>query len=514
MSHETKDAEQREKMSIKKGRQKSDHNTKKRRRFVYSVKPGESLYGILRTIQSVRATDIVLDVSRHTSLRCDGSLRRTIVAAAEQRGKVVTFSMSSFVEDTPLSDDTSVLPEKSGKRKHIAIAVQSRFGGRDQVDDSSKERPVHLIGTGRTVAIGFLVAAVILVVIAAAIFAPKASVHIVPVTQPVSADVILEATVDADNVGRNMVSAHMFSETVEVEGVFSVLNPEQQGERANGSVKIMNRTISEQQIKSGSRLVHEDGTVVIMKGPAFIPPQGAVTVFAEAEEGGQDGNITSGRLDFVALDEHSRTVLHGEVNEQFSGGTDVFVYVVSEHDIQNAGEELVREKRGEIEDTFASRIPENALVLPELRDISVKHATSEPEVGTETDSFRLSATLLFRMFIVPEDTIREAIVSTVFADTKEAMEFMYPIDMTIWEAQDVRWDRQTAVLRARVENTAYPKIDTEELSAQLAERTVDGAEKFLLGIPGVTDVEVQLSPFWVKRIPRFRRNITIVIDLP
>ncbi len=483
-------------------------NTKKRRRFEYSVKPGESLGSVLRHVRSARATDIALDISKHASLRRDGSLRRTIIVAAEQRGKVVTFSTSSFLGDR---EDTSRLRKQDGQRKRIAIAVQSRSGDRDRAGDSPA---VHLIGTGRTVAIGFLVAAVVLVAMAAAIFAPRATVRIVPMAQPVSADVTLEARVDADSPGRSTVPARMFSETVEAEGMFPVLHPEQQGERAKGSIKIINRTISEQQIKSGSRLAHEDGVVVIMKGPAFIPPQGAVTVLAEAEEGGKDGNIASGRLDFAALDEHSRTVLYGEVNGQFSGGTDVFVYAVSEEDVQHAGEELLKEKRSEIEDTFTSRIPEDALVLSGLKDVSVNRAEPEPGIGAETDTFRLSAALMFRMLIVSKDDIREAVLSAVFADTKEAMEFVHPIDMALWEVQDMRWDRETAVLQARIENTAYPSIDTEELSTQLAERTVEGAEKFLLGISGVTDAEVKLSPFWVKRIPRFRRNIDIVLDLP
>lgn len=504
-------------MNTEKGQQNYAHKMKKRRRFAYSAKPGESLSSILRNVQSARATDIVLDISKHASLRCDGSLRRTIIAAAEQRGKVITFSTSrtsSFREDARVPNSAPKFSEKGSQRKRIAIAVQSRFDDSEQTDNNGKGHAVHLIGTGRAVVMGFLVAAVVLVVIAAAIVAPKATVRIVPIIQPVSADVTLEATINTDNIGRGMIPAYIFSETVEVEGVFPVVHPEQHGERANGSISIINRTISEQQIKSGSRLVHEDGTVVIMKGPAFVPPQSAVTIFAEAAEGGQNGNITSGRLDFVALDEHSRTVLYGEVNERFSGGTDVFVHVISEYDIQHAGEEIIKEKRGEIEDAYIPRIPGDALVLPELRNVSVEHADSEPKIGSEADSFRLSATLAFRALIVLEDDVREAILSTVFADTKEEMEFAHPIDMTMWKVQDVRWDRQTAVLQGRVENTAYSGIDTEELSAQLVERTVDGAEKFILGFPGVTDAEVKLSPFWVKRIPRFRRNIDIIIDLP
>jgi hypothetical protein len=61
---------------------------------------------------------------------------------------------------------------------------------------------------------------------------------------------------------------------------------------------------------------------------------------------------------------------------------------------------------------------------------------------------------------------------------------------------------------------AGPDIDTDALAKQVVGKKSGDAEKIIKAYPGVVDVTIHYSPFWVTSMPHGADQITIVIEKP
>jgi hypothetical protein len=60
--------------------------------------------------------------------------------------------------------------------------------------------------------------------------------------------------------------------------------------------------------------------------------------------------------------------------------------------------------------------------------------------------------------------------------------------------------------------TAGPDLKADQLKTQLAGKKAGEVKSILSTVPGVKDVEVQLSPFWVTSVPSKPDKVTITFQ--
>jgi hypothetical protein len=66
-----------------------------------------------------------------------------------------------------------------------------------------------------------------------------------------------------------------------------------------------------------------------------------------------------------------------------------------------------------------------------------------------------------------------------------------------------------ATLSISADSTAVAIIDTEGIKKQVSGKKSGDIKKLLSGLPGVKNVDVKMSPFWVSKAPKAGK-ITIV----
>jgi hypothetical protein len=95
-------------------------------------------------------------------------------------------------------------------------------------------------------------------------------------------------------------------------------------------------------------------------------------------------------------------------------------------------------------------------------------------------------------------------------DTSKQSITDYGLDSASFTAQDASSGSVTMAVTA----VAGPDLKVAALRSQVAGKKTGDAQKILKTNPGVTDVNVTYSPFWVTSIPGNESKITITIEKP
>lgn len=385
------------------------------------------------------------------------------------------------------------------------------FAKKQTVTAKKTRRPIRLGGRERQVLLVLFLVIALVAILGAVIFLPKADVTLVLKTAPLLVDqelIIRAAETDAANA----VPGAAFFREVPVSGTSQVTSMETVGTKASGSVQIVNRTVDEQKIKENSRLVTKDGTLFFMRGAAFVPGNSRVSVTVEAAEAGESGNIEPQRLDFAGLPEDSRTLLYAEATSAWTGGKGEQVHVVKEEDIERAkaaaGEAVISQVKGEV----TAELPRGWVILEESWTAELADFAVEGEVGAKQPELPYSGRATVRMLGYEEAKLTERLKTALESRLDhDYVLFPGPISFTK-TVKSVHWEASEGTMVARVTHTTIPDFSLDTLKQKIARRGEQEAREYLIGLPGVSRVDITLWPFWVRSIPRIEKRINLTLQ--
>jgi len=97
-------------------------------------------------------------------------------------------------------------------------------------------------------------------------------------------------------------------------------------------------------------------------------------------------------------------------------------------------------------------------------------------------------------------------------DTKKQIILDYGLDTATFTEQENKPDG--AIVNSQTTVIAGPQLDAAAIKKQIAGKKAGDAERLIKAYPGVTDVSVRYSPFWVSSIPKKVGKITITVEKP
>lgn len=461
---------------------------------------GETLLRLLERIQRLPSRRIIVDAGAHSELRDSGLTRRLLSVAASDLGKELVFLL-------PKSAARTNPPKES-----VSSLVFTPRARRSVPPTSGPKQPSRLPSSPRVVLPLFAGGAGVLLAIVVLFVLPRAAISVKVATEPLTADVAL--TLDAREVEARpesgVVAARITRAEREISGSFPVETTLERGERASGTVTLVNETLSAQGIKVETRLRSPSGIILRTQRDALLPPLGRVPTPVRAEVGGAQGNLQTQRLEMPGLPTKSRQVLYGVVEESLRGGSDRLVRVVGEADITRASRELV-DRFSETLKAETRAIAEN-FERPELFRVLVENGTAEPRKGTEADLFTLRARFRGERFVITAESLRLALRAALRLRAGEGREVVHNVSLDRLRILDVQWENKRASLLYRVETRTVPDLRAEDLALRLRGRTAAEAASFLRALPGVRSATVSLSPVWVRTVPSRLRNIHVRVD--
>ena len=294
------------------------------------------------------------------------------------------------------------------------------------------------------------------------------------------------------------------------------------GDPAQGEVIIYNGTpkektfLAETLITSSAGIkftLDDDVTIASQGGTAADPVPGKGAVGVTASEIGTEGNLVSGTEFGIANYASSDFVAKND--SAFTGGTSREVQIVSEEDQENIFSALTEElQQKAIQELGQKLSPESKLLEESLSDKVVKKDFSQ-DVDAEANELSLALELKFSALTYDEEEFRNLIENQIQDTIPSGFEFKKEESKIDFELVEVEEDGRatfTAALRANL----LPKLDLEEIRANITGKYPEVGELYLNSLPNVVGFEAEIKPHFPRRLqtfPRLTKNIQIEVRL-
>lgn len=198
-----------------------------------------------------------------------------------------------------------------------------------------------------------------------------------------------------------------------------------------------------------------------------------------------------------------------------SGGTDDIVKVVTQKDIDDAVARISERQSTSIGDELKTMFEaEDLFALTETLspggDPKVK---ATPEVDKEAKEFTVSWEAVYTMLGIKRSDLTEVIKKDIEGEIDTGRQAITDdgIDKAIIRVNN-NATPGSAFMNFRASVTAGPQIDEEAIKNEAKGKKRGEVEKYISSLPGVDDVIVDYSPFWVYSTPGSTGKITIKIE--
>lgn len=196
-----------------------------------------------------------------------------------------------------------------------------------------------------------------------------------------------------------------------------------------------------------------------------------------------------------------------------SGGTDNIIKVVSQADIDGAKQKLTAQDTTAIQAALEQALRDDGMYpLVATFKAGDPVVTTTKNVGDEADNVTVTEAITYTMFGTKKtdlDALIQQFVDTQIDPKKQSIlnNGLSTATITITNATAT-----TMTINLQTVATVGPDLNVASIKQQAANKKIGDVKSMINAIPGVTDVEVQLSPFWVSTVPSNAQQVTVSID--
>lgn len=447
--------------------------------------------------------------------------------AAEQTAK------SAFGEPNPaavdktktlnelMGDDSEVIKIGEDDKQEPAKTARTKFNKKLKIPNFEKFRTkLILAGVALVLLVGGLYYANAI--------APTARIKVVADTQRIESNIELTASpgVDQADIEKNVVPAAR----EEIRKTDSEKSPatgkKDIGEKAEGSLELTNCIDDgEEHTLPAGTVFSSDGLDFATKDPVTLEP--AIFSGNNCREDLYESLGYVESVDVIAVkpgDAYNLTPrayassVAGILAEgsEMTGGTSEVITVVSKSDVDKATQK-VRERlesaaRSELLETFQQN---SSIGLSDTLKANDPIVGTTPNVNAEAGEVTVTYTATYSMLGAPVDALEKLIEEDVKDDIDTSRQGITDsgLDSAVIRLLDTTPD-SGARISIRTLVTAGPDIDEEALKQEIAGKKRGETQTILNSYPGVRDVTIDYSPFWVFSTPSRTNKIELIIEQP
>ncbi len=353
----------------------------------------------------------------------------------------------------------------------------------------------------------------------------KVNVEIWPKIEVLSfkEQVMADNSVDIINSNSKTIPAQYFEEEKDLWQEFPATGSASNDGKAVGSIVIYNSYIPAGDItlKTGTHFLSDSGKYFITLQKVIIPATkkqnnktvpGSVEVKVQATESGEDYNIKPAKFSVPKLVGTSYYYsIYAESSQVMAGGFSSTIKIVTEDDIKTAKNTLQKNLLNDIQEDLKNKISTEYILLDKTIFTEITESSSAVKAGAVIDKFNYQAkaratALVFKKSDL-ENFIKEYINSNIFAP-KTFLENSLILKYSP-ETIDIK-DKKT-VLNLDFSVKIYQAIDKNDLISLFREKSSDQIKETVnsrMG-DGVSQIQVNLWPFWTTKAPRDKNKIKV-----
>ncbi|HVX58555.1 MAG TPA: baseplate J/gp47 family protein [Candidatus Saccharimonadales bacterium] len=359
---------------------------------------------------------------------------------------------------------------------------------------------------------------------------PKATIAITTTSTPVSANFQLATSGSAKSYdsAKGVIPGYSQKKDQTSSQQVQATGQQNNGQKASGTVTLSLTDCSQSSvtIPAGSGLSSSDLTFITQKSVTLnsvvvggqcenssFPQQSSADVNVVANQGGTKYNIPA-NSDFTVAGSGYSSVT-GNNSNAFSGGTDDIQTVVSQADVETAKQKLSPSDTDKFAKDFEDNLSSQGYyVLTSTLKQSDPSVTSSPAIGQAATNVTVTLKITYTVLAVKQDDLKAAInheLANQIDKSKQKLD-----DTEVLKDASVDVTNQSSSTGASLnitENTsAIPLIDAASIKNMSAGKKSGVITSEVSSIPGVKSVKVNLSPFWVSKVPTKHSKITVTIQ--
>jgi len=386
-----------------------------------------------------------------------------------------------------------------------------------KVPNFERFRLAIILGGGALVLllIGFFVANAVL---------PKARIVIKTDTSSITTDFDMTAATDISELDEEGLRIPLVQKEIKKTDSEKVAATGQRddGTKASGEVSLKNCSQADGRVTvpagtglSTNNLTFITQEAVTLPASSFSGGSRTCTTAVEsvdvvAQKAGDQYNISSGRTWSVA----GFSGINGTDNTAMTGGTSKIVKVVSQQDIDGAKQKLTERSSTNAKEELQKELDSEGLIsVPDTDAMKAPVITSTPRVNEEASEVTVSLETIYAVQAVKKDDLSKLIESQA----------KNQIDTDKQDIQDngidqaglrIKEKRPNGSLIVSVQSVvvAGPQFDIEAVRNEVAGKKRGETEEIIQSRPGIRDVTIDYSPFWVYSTPKKTDKITIVFE--
>lgn len=383
-------------------------------------------------------------------------------------------------------------------------------GGKLKVPSFSKFRKRLIFG-------GIALVALIAFLVWAIAFAPNAQVTVRANTKDLPINLELRANkTEGSQADPGQKTVRATTEEIVKEDSESVAasGEKNEGKKASGSISMSakkcggNAFDAPKSVSSGTGVSYNGNTYTTQSSTSFTtsgaqpdtqpncyiyPSSGNISI--KAQSGGESSNVSNGSF---SVSGRSDVSAQGSAD----GGTDKITKVVADVDVKKAKERL-NSKQNTAQDEIEQKLSQGGFTAVEDSfDAGNAKYDVNPAVGSEADEVTVEAKTTYKMLGLNTEDIKKAIEEEVKSQDDGSGQSILSDGLNSANFKILSESGDSAVVTIETTVVVGPDVDDNAIKAQIEGKKDGEAEGILNGISGFSDAQVEISPFWVTKVPK------------
>jgi hypothetical protein len=390
---------------------------------------------------------------------------------------------------------------------------------------AAKSKPPKIPNFGRfqkqMLIAGALLAVLIAGIIVSAVVLPKAVIAIDTDATDYnsSLDIVLDSAASKVSTSSNTVPATMTQQQKTYTQQVPATGQQNNGEKAQGKIDMIAGSCTGSFFESAPNTV-PSGTGVSHGSQNYITQQDAD--FKCVKTSSRSAQWQASDIDIVAqkagaaynADKGTAFTVGKGVNAtgSASGGTDNITKVVSQADITNATNSIKNQDTTTIKSALVQQLRQDNMYPVQATFTSgTPNVTTSANAGDTADSVTVTQAVTYTMYGAKRDYLDQLIKNDIKQQIDPQTQTILNDGLDSASIKSTGSTDTTNNINLATTATVGPNLNIESLKEQVKGKKAGYVKSLIGNQPGVTNVTVKLSPFWVGSVPKKTTKITITV---
>jgi hypothetical protein len=363
----------------------------------------------------------------------------------------------------------------------------------------------------KKILLGFVIITVILVIVVLYFSASRAVIKVNSAVSKVSTDFVSDIATDGGLSYPDMIQGVLFETEIEDTVTEKATGTVVLEGDSIGKVTLINTRDEEQVLVKTTRLLTPDNILLRLSGRVTIPAGSEIEANVYADDTDAFTKLDPTTFIIPGLWEGLQDKVYAKSNNilQNSGDT---VKSIDDVDVTKAKEKVNRQIVELANTQFRETLPNQEYKILVVSK-KILEETSSGKTGDQLGQFELKMKMKLVLLGIDNDDILKLAgerLNQVVSDDKDLVNLN--LNNFTYNIQNYDDNDKTVTLKVHIEGDTVIKADSEIFDREkLVGLSPKGVELYLANFSEIESASVELSPFWVKKVPRLKDHINIVI---